>query len=845
MPGGIRTPDELWQLISAGKDGIREGGSLDEDITQFDAEFFGISPRDAESLEPQQRVLLETCWEALDDAGLSLERVAGTRTGVYIGGVALDTTLTPTSRENAENIEPHSAASSTMTMVSNWLSYFLVLHGPSISLDTAGSSSLVAFHLGCQAVWNDECDTALVGAVNVIVRAAGYGGSADAGVIVVKPWWKALADFDRIYALVRATGCNQNEKTSGSTVPNGEAQKSLILSVLDRSDIPANKIQYVEAHGTGTPLGDPIEARAISETLGQRTNPGEPLTIGSIKANVGHLEAASGVAGLIKLCMCFKYRAIPPHANLDEPSTAIPFESLNLRLPRTLEPLPAGDDQVFLAINSFGYDGTHAHAILESPPGPAPLESNERRQLVLLPASARSESALRAMVAQYRASLMDESTPWQDFCAAASLRRAQHGYRAAFAGSSRDELIAQIEEWLTSSSSPVRPVKRLGNAPKPVFIFSGMGTQWWGMGQELFEQEQVFRDCVTRADAAFQAESGWSILEEMRRSKDTSRINQTVYAQPAIFVLQAGLVELLKSWGVRPAAVIGHSLGENAAAYAAGVLSLEQAVHVGYHRSQILARAAGVGGGMLAVGLSEDDAQALIAPYGDTVTIAAINGPRGVTLAGHKERLAEVAARLKAKSVFYRRLVVEAAYHSSYMDPLQQPLIEALTDLRPGLPEVPIYSTVTGAAVTGVTYDGPYWARSIRQAVQFVRALAAAAADGHQLFLEVGAHPALTASIWEYAALSKADFTVVPTLVRETDESTTLFRSLASLYTGGCDLVWDAINGRPGEVVSLPAYPWQREPHRDEPALPERRLFRPSGTRRPSPRRRRVPTRDW
>lgn len=869
MPGGIRTPDQLWQLISAGKDAVcevprdrwdwrryysedrdapgkiyvRKGAFLEDDIQQFDAEFFGISPREANSLDPQQRLLLETSWEAIDDAGLSLDRIAGSSTGVYIGGLTLDNMLTQMSSESAENIGPHSAASSTMTMLSNRLSYFLDLHGPSISLDTACSSSLVAFHLACQALWNDECEMALVGAVNVMFRpeymmamckgqflapdgrsksfddrADGYGRGEGAGVVVVKPWWKALADYDRIYALVRATGCNQDGKTNGITVPNPDAQKRLILSVLDRSEVPPGRIRYIEAHGTGTAVGDPIEARAIGETLGRRRD-GEPLTIGSIKANIGHLEAASGVAGLIKLCMCYKYRAIPPVANLEEPNREIPFESLGLRLPTTLEPLPSDDNQIFFAINSFGYGGTNAHAILESPPGPAPLESDERRQLVLLPASARSESALRAMVAQYRASLMNDNNPWRDFCAAVSLRRTHHGFRVAFVGSSRDELISQIDEWLASSGAVRRVERHEGKAIDPVLVFSGMGPQWWGMGQQLFEHEPVFRQFLTRADAAFHAVSGWSILDEMRRSRDTSRINQTIYAQPAIFMLQAGLMELFKSWGVRPAAVIGHSLGENAAAYTAGALSLEQAVHVGYHRSQILARAAGVGGGMLAVGLSEDEAQPLIAPYGDQITIAAINGPRGITLAGHTDALDELAARLKVRSIFHRMLQVEVAYHSAYMDPLQQPLIEALADLHPSTPRVRMYSTVTGAAVTGLAYDGPYWAQNIRRSVQFVRAIESAVNDGHQLFLEVGAHPALTASIREYAALNKADLTVVPTLARETEECKTLFRSLAALYAAGCDFDWAAINGVPAQMVSLPAYPWQRETHWDETEL--------------------------
>lgn len=868
MPGGISTPDELWQMISAGRDGIcevprdrwdwrryysedpdapgkiyvRNGGFLQQDIRQFDAEFFGISPREAMSLDPQQRLLLETSWEAIEDAGMSLARIGGSRTGVYIGALTLDNMLTQMSTLNCPNIGPHSAASSTMTMLSNRLSYFLDLHGPSLSVDTACSSSLVAFHLACQAIWNADCEMALVGAVNVMFRpeymvamckgqflapdgrsksfdqrANGYGRGEGAGVIVVKPLEEAVRDRDRIYAVVRATGCNQDGRTNGITVPNPEAQKSLILSVLHSSNVPAEKIHYVEAHGTGTPVGDPIEARAIGETLGVNRKNGGRLMMGSVKSNLGHLEAASGVTGLIKLCMCYKYGGIPPVANLGVPNSAIPFEQLGLRLPTTLEPLPQDREPVFFAINSFGYGGTNAHVILENPPVTVAPAREERGQPALLPVSARSQAALREMVARYRGVLVESVDGWREVCAAAGLRRTHHQFRVAFVARSCDEMTTQIDEWLSSAAStPERFERPNGRPAEPVFVFSGMGPQWWGMGQQLFECEPVFRDFVTRADAIYRAESGWSILEEMRRGKDTSRINQTIYAQPAIFVLQAGLVHLLRSWGVAPAALIGHSLGENATAYAAGVLSLEQALHVGYHRSQILARAAGVGGGMLAVGLSADEAQALIAPYRDRVTIAAINAPKNVTLAGDLDALAEISTLLQVKSVFNRPLKVEVAYHSAYMNPLQQPLIDALADLCPSLPKVQVYSTVTGTAVTDLAYDGPYWARNIRQTVQFLGALESAIADGHRLFLEVGAHPALTPSIREYIARNKVDAEVVATLVRESDEAKTLYKSLASLYAAGCNLNWASINGGPVGMIALPAYPWQRETYWDE-----------------------------
>ena len=863
MPGGISTPDQLWEMISAGKDGIREvprdrwdwrsyysedleapgkiyvrsAGFLQQDIRQFDAEFFGISPIEAMSLDPQQRLLLETSWEAIEDAGLSLDRLSGSRTGVYIGGFTLDNMLTQMSNQNRQNIGANSAASSTMTMLSNRLSYFLDLRGPSISIDTACSSSLVALHLASQALWNNECDAALVGAVNVIFRpefmvamckghflapdgrsksfdqrANGYGRGEGAGIIVLKPLSAALADRDRIYALVRGTGCNQDGRTNGITVPNPEAQKSLIMSVLDHSEVPAGSIHYVEAHGTGTPVGDPIEARALGETLGRGRQNGTRLIMGSVKANLGHMEAAAGVAGLIKLCMCYKYGAIPPQANLGEPNTNIPFDELGLRLPTALEPLPSEQKRIFFAINSFGYGGTNAHAILENPPAiAAPPEREEKSQPAMLPVSARSESALRAVLTQYRETLTQSGNAWRDVCAAAGLRRTHHNLRTAFVGRNCQELIARIDEWLSSASSTGSHVKRLdGSSIQPVFVFSGMGPQWWGMGRQLFDEEPVFASSLTRADAVFQSISGWSILEEMHRGKDASRITRTIYAQPANFVLQAGLLDLLKSWGVSPAAVIGHSVGEITSAYAAGMLSLEQAIRVSYFRSQIQARAAGLGG-MLAVELTEEEALAMIAPFGTDVTIAAINAPKSITLAGETNALDVIASRLQVKSVFHRKLQVEVAYHSAFMDPLQKPLIDALADIEPGLPTLDIYSTVTGARVTERAYDGPYWARNVREPVRFMRALESSIADDYRLFLEVGPHPVLTPSIRECIARNKVEAEVISTLVRETDEDKALYHSLANLYTAGSNPDWTAINGRPNIMITLPSYPWQRE----------------------------------
>ncbi len=730
-----QVPPDRWtadryfssNAIAKGKSYIRRGGFLTQDVQAFDAGFFGISPRDAENMDPQQRLLLEVVWEAFENSGMLLPEYARRSVGVYVGGFMLDHMISQMGAANRSAINQNTAAGMMMTMLSNRISHTFDFRGPSLSIDTACSSSLVAFHYACQDIWRGHSEMAVVGGANVMLRPEypmgmckgqflsrdgecksfdergdGYGRGEGAGVVLVKSLDDAVRDGDPILATVIATGTNQDGRTPGVSMPSGEAQKALIQSVCDQYQIDPASIDYVECHGTGTAIGDPTESEAIGRLYGaaRRAAGKPPVILGSIKSTTGHMEAAAGVAGVIKATLTLLHRETSPLANLQTPNPGIDTDGLHVRLSDDAYSL--GDDlqsPVRIAVNSFGYGGSNAHAVLQSAPpstsflaeaglqaeeGPAASEVDT--QPFVLPITARSENAVRTLAADY-ISLLNSDCRLDDVLHSTVHHRARLSHRAIVSGTKREELTAALTAVATEQEheTAVLGTQPYEGSNLPVIVFTGMGPQWWAMGQELYRSEPVYRAAVDEADAVFQEVSGFSAVAEMLKSEEESQIHLTEYAQPGNFLIQIGLWKLLQSRGVQAGAFVGHSVGELASAWAAGVLDLRSAMTVCFHRSRLQATCKGTGA-MLAVGLGREAIEARIAANCGSVSVAAANGPGNITIAGDADALSDIAAELTREDIFNRLLQVEVPYHSPMMDPLMPRLAEALADIQTNTP---------------------------------------------------------------------------------------------------------------------------------------------------------------
>ncbi|MFI2560388.1 SDR family NAD(P)-dependent oxidoreductase [Nocardia farcinica] len=868
--GGIDSPESFWDFLIDKRDGVvdippqrwdyrrfydpdkrtpgrmytKRAAFMTGDPWEFDPDFFGISPREAASMDPQQRLILEVAWEALDDAGIA-GRVAGRPVGVYVGAFTLDQLAVSVAGDALPHVDMHTAVGASYTMLSNRIAYALNLVGPAVTVDTACSSSLVALHLACQALDNGDCEVAMAGGVTMLLQpepfvsmckggflaadgrskpfdaaADGYGRGEGSGMVVLKKLADAERDGDRIYAVIKATGSNQDGRTTAITVPNADLQEALAKSVTERAGIAPHQVTYVEAHGTGTPVGDPLELRAIGRAYGQVPGRTRPLGVGSVKGQLGHTEAASGIASVIKSALAIAHRTIAPQGWLNEPNPEIPFDELGIRLQLEAEPVGPEVERMTIAVNGFGYGGTNAHAILQeyvAPPRPA----RPPRHHGVLPLSGRSEPAVRELARGFAEQIAAGGDP-QRLAEAAWTRRQHHPYRTAVPFGDEADLVRGLVELADGSArGATKVIPRRG--AEPVFVFTGMGPQWWGMGRQLLTADGAFAAEARRIDAVFREIAGWSIVEELLRPEDDSRVTSTAIAQPANFLVQVSLVVALAELGIRPAAVVGHSVGEVSAAYVTGMLSLHDALLVSYHRARLQAGTAG-SGGMLAVGLAPAAARDLI--DGDTrVDIAAINSPGAVTLAGAVDRLDEIAESLTAQGVFAKRLHVEVPYHSYLMEPILDELRGALADLKLTDPVLPLYSTVTGQRVTAGDWDAEYWCGNVRNPVRFADAVSALVADGSRVFLEVGPHPVLGANIREILIGAGETGTTVATLHRKQDDHDSLRRTLAGLYTAGVldiDALFADLPATPH--AELPRYPWQRTKLRaDLPAFEQRR----------------------
>lgn len=870
LPGGVNDVSSLWQLLRNKTDAIcdvppdrwnmrrfydsnpekpgklyaRQAGFLQEDITKFDPLFFGISPREAASMDPQQRVLLEVTWEAFEDAGIDPIPLAGSPTGVFIGGFCLDNLITQLNPLNKELVNTATGTGTTMAILSNRISYIFDFRGPSVSMDTACSSSLVATHFACQSLWNKECELAIAGGVNIMLRpefptamskgkflsqharckafdedAGGYVRAEGAAVFILKPLSKALADNDLIYASILATGVNQDGHTPGISMPNAHAQEALIRSTYQKAGVTPGQVQYIEAHGTGTQAGDPAEAQALNNALSLGRKAENKCWVGSIKTNIGHLEAAAGAAGLIKAALTLHHKEIMPNLHFETPNPKIPFSEYCLSIPTAITPFPQSETPAMAGVNSFGYGGTNAHVLLrEAPnyqPQPTILPTFCEPMRYALPLSARSPQALAQLAQKYAAHIEEQpEAKLPDILYSSVFRRSSHPHRLVAIAENKKQLQEQLLTF-AKGALPKGVASGVAGTHKIAFVFTGMGPQWWGMGREMYAQVPLFRKVIDRCDALLLPIAGFSIREELLKPEELSRITETQFAQPANFILQVALLECWKSLGVSPDGVVGHSIGEVGSAYASGAITLEEGLLISYHRSRLQKTVAGLGG-MLAVGMPHEEITELLEGL-EGVSVAAINSPSSVTLAGLHEELSIIAGEMENVGIFNRTLQVEVAYHSYQMDSLQAPLLESLASLSPRATVTPLYSTVTGAGIEGKELTPHYWWQNVRQPVHFAAAIQTMIQEGYTLFVEVGPHPALKNSIQECLQKANAKGFILPSLKRGEPEVTQMLETLGALYTLGVPINWETITPK-GNFIKFPSYPWQKESYWNESA---------------------------
>ncbi|MEU5457236.1 amino acid adenylation domain-containing protein [Streptomyces globisporus] len=874
LPGGASDHRTFWRNLVAGKDCITptppdrydvrtlgsrfrdkpgrlvggRGGYIDG-FDEFDPAFFGISPREADHMDPQQRKLLEVAWEALEDGGQRPADLAGSNVAVYVGAFTLDYKILQFADLGFTSLAAHTATGTMMTMVSNRISYCFDFRGPSLSVDTACSSSLVAVHLACQALHNGETDLALAGGTLLHMApqytvaetkggflspegrsrtfdaaADGYVRAEGVGLVALKRLDDAVRDGDRIHAVILASGVNQDGHTNGITVPNPDAQVDLIRRVCAEAGITPGDLQYMEAHGTSTPVGDPIEANALARALAVGRAPGAHAYVGSVKTNIGHTESAAGIAGLIKTVLSIEHRTIPPHINLENLNPAIDPATLPYEIPTRPTAWPAHEGPARAGVNSFGFGGTNAHVVLEEAPPPVPPAprnaASAGRRWSILPLSARRPDALAEMAAGIRAELAGDNGPAValDSLGHTLAHRRQHlPERLAVVHSSRASLDEALAAHERGEPHPRVVHGRARDAADRglVWVFTGMGPQWWGMGRQLLEEEPVFRDAVTACDRALREFADWSLVEELTAEESVSRMTETWLAQPANFAVQVGLAALWRSHGVRPDAVVGHSTGEIAAFHTAGVYSLRDAARIVVHRSRLQQTLAGTGT-MLAVSLSEDEAERRVRPYRDRVSIAAVNSPTAITLAGDEAALTLLAEELRAEQQFAKFLTVEVPYHSVGMERIKGELLAELAPLEPRPAEVPLYLTGVEGTARGEELDAAYWWKNVRDRVRFRSAIDRIADDGHRVFLEIGPHPVLGHAIRECLDAGGRSALTLPSIRRREDEPERFAASLGTLHTLGVPIDWDLLQptGRP---VTLPRHPFRRDRHWTEP----------------------------
>ncbi|MGP9017965.1 type I polyketide synthase [Streptomyces sp. BR1] len=877
FPGGVRSPEELWELLRSGGDALtefpadrgwdldnlfsddpddhgtsvtREGGFLDG-AAAFDAGFFGISPREAMAMDPQQRVLLETSWEAFERAGIDPSSLRGSQAGVFVGINGSDY-LTPL-LEAAEDYAGHLGTGNAASVMSGRLSYTFGLEGPAVTVDTACSASLVALHLAAQALRAGECSLALAGGVHVMstpglfvefskqrglsadgrckafaADADGFGPAEGVGVLLLERLSDARKNGHPVLAVLRGSAINQDGASNGLTAPNGPAQQRVIRQALANARLSADQVDVVEAHGTGTSLGDPIEAQALIATYGQDRPADRPLLLGSVKSNIGHTQAAAGVAGVIKMVLAMQHGVLPQSLHINEPSPHIDWESGTVSLLTEQTAWPEVGRVRRAGVSSFGFSGTNAHVIVEQAPGAEAVEAAEAVEVSVAPVvpwvlSGKSAGALRAQAGRL--------SGW--LAGAGGVRALDVGWSLASSRSALDhravvfgDHVAGVEA-VASGGLAAGVVSGSVVGGKTVFVFPGQGSQWVGMAEELLVSSPVFAARVDECGKALEPFTGWSLRDVLCGVEGAPSLERVDVVQPALFAVMVSLAEVWRAAGVVPGAVIGHSQGEIAAACVAGVLSLEDAARVVALRSQAIGRVLAGLGGMVSVPLPAAAVRERIAPWGeDRISVAAVNGPSSVVVSGEVEALDEFFAGCEAEGVRARRIAVDYASHSAQVELLREELLDLLAPVEPGAGEVPFLSTVTGEWVKGPELDAGYWFRNLRQTVELEQATRTLLEQGFGVFIESSPHPVLTVGVAETVEDAGREAAVLGSLRRGEGGLERFWLSLGEAWARGVKVDWDAVySGTGAQRVDLPTYAFQSQRFWPEAAAAEPVVF--------------------
>ncbi|MFD8856152.1 type I polyketide synthase [Streptomyces vinaceus] len=882
FPGGITTPEELWQLVAEGRDAVagmptdrgwdlealmdpnpdapgssyvHQGGFL-ENAGMFDPGFFGLSPLEAEGTDPQQRLILEVSWEAFERAGIDPETLRGSQVGVYMGSGIQD--YGDYEEGVPEAVEAFMATSRASSVISGRVSYTLGLEGPAFTVDTACSSSLVAIHLAAQALRQNECKLALAGGVMIMSTASpfvafskqkglspdgrckafsdaadGTGWAEGAAVILLERLSDARRHGHEVLAVIQGSAINQDGASNGLTAPNGPAQQKVIRQALANAEIPGAHVDLVEAHGTGTTLGDPIEAQALLATYGQDHSAQRPLRLGSFKSNIGHAQGAAGVGGVIKTVMAMRNGLMPRTLHVSEPSSHVDWSAGHVELLTEALPWPQAEDHVRTAgVSAFGLSGTNAHVILQEAPEPAAAQ--EAPEAAGTPAaasaasaapavaspvlpyvvSARSAQALRGQAQKLAAFVRgraDDEDP-RDIGHALITRRTAFDHRAVVLGDGRDALLAGLDTLADGGKAPHLVRGSASGSPQVAFVFPGQGSQWIGMAVELLDSSPVFAERMRECAEALAQFTDWNLIDVVRGEPGAPTYDEVDVVQPVLWAVMVSLAALWRSFGVEPAAVVGHSQGEIAAATVAGALSLEDGARVVALRSKIIRTGLAGRGGMMSVRLPSAEVRELIARWDGRLQLAVVNSPTSVVVCGHPENLDELYAHLEAEGVQARKIPVDYASHSVFVEEIRDEVRAALAGVSPRSADVSFYSTVVGAPVDTATLDADYWYRNLRQTVLFEETTRALLDDGFTVFVEASPHPGLLVGLAETVSAAGVSAAPVGSLRRGEGGIERFATSLAEAWVAGAPVDWTLFHGAaPARPVDLPTYAFQRE----------------------------------